>query len=145
MGVANCLIISGALDASSKSAICNPSYLFRVSFRLLQKSPFSSHLAQTKIRKIESTSPISERIDNNMYCDLYLPFPISTPGAGPSNTAISKKGKAKAVAAPVQSVSRSCWEGLTQKEKEDADKTFAMAGHCKCGHVNSESRATNNL
>ncbi|GHJ86684.1 hypothetical protein NliqN6_3086 [Naganishia liquefaciens] len=64
-----------------------------------------------------------------MYCDLYLPFPTSSPGAGPSTTATSKKGKAKAVVAPVENVNRNCWEGLTQKEKEDADKTFALAGH----------------
>lgn len=76
-----------------------------------------------------------------MYCDLYLPFPTSTPGAGPSNSATSKKGKAKAVAAPVQNASRNCWEGLTQKEKEDADKTFALVGHRKCGHGISELRA----
>lgn len=67
-----------------------------------------------------------------MYCDLYLPFPTSSPGAGPSTTTSAKKGKGKAVAAPVQQVGdRNCWEGLSQKEKEDADKVFAVAGHRK--------------
>lgn len=66
-----------------------------------------------------------------MYCDLYLPFPTSTPGAGPSTGPASKKGKGKAAAAPVQPASRDCWDGLAQREKEDADKVFAVAGHCE--------------
>lgn len=77
-----------------------------------------------------------------MYCDLYLPFPTSTPGAGPSTSATSKKGKAKAVVAPVQNASRNCWEGLTQKDKEDADKSFAMAGHCKYDRSSRERQLT---
>ncbi|KAI5452304.1 RNA-binding RNA processing protein rpp1 [Naganishia albida] len=65
-----------------------------------------------------------------MYCDLYLPFPTSSPGAGPSTSTSTKKGKGKAAAAPVQqTVNRTCWDDLPQKEKEDADKTFAIAGH----------------
>lgn len=67
-----------------------------------------------------------------MYCDLYLPFPTSSPGAGPSTSTSTKKGKGKAAAAPVlQTVNRTCWDDLPQKEKEDADKTFAISGHRK--------------
>jgi hypothetical protein len=67
-----------------------------------------------------------------MYCDLYLPFPTSSPGAGPSTATSTKKGKGKAAAAQVQQTGdRTCWEGLPQKEKEDADKVFAIAGHCE--------------
>lgn len=67
-----------------------------------------------------------------MYCDLYLPFPTSSPGAGPSTATSTKKGKGKAAAAQVQQTgNRTCWEGLPQKEKEDADKVFAIAGHCE--------------
>ncbi|KAJ9110496.1 hypothetical protein QFC19_001622 [Naganishia cerealis] len=64
-----------------------------------------------------------------MYCDLYLPFPTSTPGAGPSSNNAIKKGKGKATAAPVEQKSQSCWEGVGSKEKEEVDKVFALAGH----------------
>jgi hypothetical protein len=76
--------------------------------------------------------PSKQQDTFRMYCDLYLPFPTSSPGAGPSTNTSTKKGKGKAAAAPVQqTVNGNCWDGLPQKEKEDADKTFAVAGHCE--------------
>jgi hypothetical protein len=67
-----------------------------------------------------------------MYCDLYLPFPTSSPGAGPSTNNASKKGKGKASPAPVEQKARTCWDGVAAKDKEEVDKVFALAGHCKC-------------
>ncbi|KAJ9097231.1 hypothetical protein QFC21_004900 [Naganishia friedmannii] len=64
-----------------------------------------------------------------MYCDLYLPFPTSSPGAGPSNNNASKKGKGKAPPALVEQKPRNCWDGVGAKEKEEVDKVFALAGH----------------
>ena len=87
------------------------------------------HILLNKQRYLQRIAFIA--ISSDMYCDLYLPFPTSSPGAGPSTNNASKKGKGKATPTPVEQKPRNCWHGVGVKEKEEVDKVFALVGHCK--------------
>lgn len=61
-----------------------------------------------------------------MYFDLFVPFPL------PEETSTvgkkKDKGKGKANQQEVQP-RRSCWDGLSEKQKDGFARSFAMAGH----------------
>lgn len=61
-----------------------------------------------------------------MYFDLFVPFPLPEEPV----TLWKKKDKGKAKAKDQDVAARkSCWEGLSERQKDGFARSFALAGH----------------
>ncbi len=71
-----------------------------------------------------------------MFCDLYLPFPQPQQSSSSNqNNKKKDKGKGKqqaqqsSLAATEERVNKSCWDGVSKKEREEVANGIGMAGH----------------
>ena len=73
-------------------------------------------------------NPCHCRTRLNMYFDLFLPFPVVQPDQ-PKKKKDKGKGKQPVNGPAEVERRRSCWEGLSQAEREGVARDVALAGH----------------